>query len=724
MTSPAIGLTSDPGLDFTREESRIAAINRIIGTRRLAESALASSIAPLLVALDWFGAPQSLLEHLPAETAHLGLQEYCGILQGLGFKVTRTPWSAWQKGVASLPTSSVLFSGQQCHIYLGRIQEIDWWHDGSQVCSGFTPQPGSTLFLIEDDIDSVPIDLPQPDWLLKLGLEGRRELSGVLLTSLAINLLMVSISFYTMNVYNTVIPGGATGTLWTLTIGVLIAVFGGWWLRIARTQILSRLSAWAGSRIGAATVRKTLGLPVDVSARLGVDNNLSRLRSVEGVRQFFGGAGGLISFDYPMIPVFLIAIGIMGGWVVVVPLVSLLLFLGISIPFSSYIENRSSRMGKASRKLNDVTSVLASRLRTLRGVPGSSLSRQHLAELVAQSVEANREYALASNLVQSIGNTLGMLTVLSTMGVGVLLVMSDLMTSGGLIATMMLIWKVTTPAQQAFVAKVRIKQLFDSGRQLDRLMTATGELQKAQGASPVRHLQAEITADRLFYRYSADREPALNGITFKAEPGKIIAVTGPNGAGKTTLLDMLAGLYQPQNGRVLVGGQDIRQFDVSDYRSWLGYLPQDISVLPLDVRTMMQLRCPEAGDTQMQEALQRVAGDTWWHLIGADSAELALEMRMEPWREDRDAIIQRFVVRLAASIMGNPALLLLDDPLRVRNPQLDGHMIALLEELRGTTTIIIATHRSDLIQRADEIVILNEGNLVYNGPVAPPQQEA
>ncbi|MDK9716594.1 MAG: ATP-binding cassette domain-containing protein [Trichlorobacter sp.] len=723
MSATAAEMALGQRLDFTREESRIAAINQVIGYKRLAASALARSLAPLLVALDWFGAPRAVLEHLPAEGDDLSLSQYCELIQGFGFSVDCTTWSAWKNGLDALPTASVILSGSDCFIYLGRLHGIDWWHDGAAVCSAYAPKPGDTLLLIENDIESMPIDLPQLGWLKKLMVSARRELIGVLLISLVVNLLLLSVSFYTMNVYNTVIPGGATGTLWTLTTGVAIAILGGWWLRVARSKILADLTAWAGSKIGAATLRKTLGLPVDVSARLGIDNNLSRLRSVEGVRQFFGGAGGLISFDYPMIPVFLIAIGIMGGWVVVVPIISLIVFAGLSIPFSSYIESHAAKMGRASRKFNDLTSVLASRLRTLRGVPGSSLSRQHLAELVAQTVEANRDYALANSLVQSVGNSLGMLTVLATMGVGVLLVLSNNMTSGGLIATMMLIWKVTVPAQQAFTAKVRIKQLLDSGRQLDRLMTATGELQKAQGTSPVSVLTAEVTADRLFYRYSAEREPALNGISFKIDPGKFVAVTGPNGAGKTTLLDMLAGLFQPQNGRVLVGGQDIRQFDLADYRSWLGYLPQEIPTLPLTVRNMMSLRCPAASDDQMFEALQRVGGPDWWRLIGADGPAAALELKMEPWREDRDAIIQRFVVRLAASIMGNPKLLLLDDPLRVRNPQLDGYMITLLEELRGTTTIILATHRPDLIQRADEIVLLNEGNLVYSGPVAPPTQK-
>jgi ABC-type multidrug transport system fused ATPase/permease subunit len=137
---------------------------------------------------------------------------------------------------------------------------------------------------------------------------------------------------------------------------------------------------------------------------------------------------------------------------------------------------------------------------------------------------------------------------------------------------------------------------------------------------------------------------------------------------------------------------------------------------------MLKLRRPITTDSEMHAALSMVAGNDWWQMIGAQSPDSALDQMIDPWREDRDAVRTRFIIRLAAAIIGTPPIILLDDPLGDRDPALDGHFLRLLETLRGKSTIILATHRPDLIQRADQVAVLNDGGLVHFGPVAQPQE--
>jgi ABC-type bacteriocin/lantibiotic exporter with double-glycine peptidase domain len=526
-----------------------------------------------------------------------------------------------------------------------------------------------------------------------------------------------------MVVYILVIPSGAVGTLEALSIGALFAAIAAWGLRVARAGVLARLSAWAGTRIGGAVMRKTLGLPLDLSARLGVENNLVRIRSMEGVRQFIGGSGGASLIDYPFVVVVLLVIALLGGWIVFVPLVGLLLFAALSWPLSRFVEARANQVGRLSRVQQEVFTVAVRRLRALRGVGGSVFWRRRMAEMVAQQAEANRDFALANALVQSVGSAIGMLTVLGTMGVGILLVLDGGMSTGGLIATMMLIWRVTAPAQQAFAARVQWRQIADSARQLDRLMQTAGEQQDPQAVSPMAGLAPALAADRAYYRFSSDHEPALAGVSFAIEPGQMLAVIGPNGAGKTTLLECLAGIRAPQSGMITVGGRDIRQFDPADYRAWSGYLPQGIQSLPLTVGETMRLRVPTASDAEILAALERAAGTRWWAFLGAASAEGGLTARIDPWGEDRDAVRVRFIVKLASATLGDPPLVILDDPLGDIDPQLESHFQALLAALRGRSTIVIATHRPDLIQQADCVAILNNGALAHFGPVGAPKTE-
>jgi len=469
---------------------------------------------------------------------------------------------------------------------------------------------------------------------------------------------------------------------------------------------------------------KTLGLPIEISTRLGIENNLIRLRTLESTRQWFGGGGGAVNADYPFVIVFLFVIALLGGWIVFVPIVGLLLFALVSWPLSSLLNARANAVSRIARIFGEMTGVLTGRLRALRGVPGTALWNRHLGELVAQTAALNRDYALANALTQTVGQALAMLIVLATMGVGIALVLAQDMSTGGLIATMMLIWRITTPAQQFFASQVRVKLLVDSGRQLDRLMATPGEASNPQLTSAMAGLEAAVEADRLYYRHSADREPALAGVSFKVEPGQILAVVGPNGAGKTTLLEVLSGVRPAQNGRVRIDGHDVRQFDPVDYRAWHGYLPQLIPGLPISLRDGLRLRRPASTDTELESALARVAGDAWWRFFGATSATEALDIRIAPSREDREATRARYIARLASAVLGDPPLLLLDDPLGDRDPALDPFLLRLLDGLRGKSTVILATHRPDLIQRADLVAVLSDGALAHFGPVAAPESEA
>ncbi|MEN0107664.1 MAG: ATP-binding cassette domain-containing protein, partial [Pseudomonas sp.] len=227
-----------------------------------------------------------------------------------------------------------------------------------------------------------------------------------------------------------------------------------------------------------------------------------------------------------------------------------------------------------------------------------------------------------------------------------------------------------------------------------------------------------IALDRVFYRYLPEQEPALNSVSLVLPAGKRIAVVGPNGAGKSTLLQCLAGVRNLQNGRVLLSGRDIRQFDPADYRSWVGFYAQSVQNLPLSVHDFLRLSHPTSDDAQINACFVRIAGPQWWTLMECASASEALALPLDPWREDPDALRIRHMVGMVEAVLGEPPLLLLDDPLRDGDRVLDGQFKRLLDELHGRSTVVIATHRADLIESADLVVILDQGNLIHFGPVA------
>ncbi|MEN0107665.1 MAG: ABC transporter transmembrane domain-containing protein [Pseudomonas sp.] len=460
------------------EEERMLRVAAILGEARLAQSPLARCLPVLLVALDWFGPPRVLIATLPPVEAGFALGDLRTLLADIGFRTDRFAGVPAGNVADVLPVGSLALDDNACRVYLGRYEEVDCWHDGERLLDNWSPSASTRFLLVQEKAQHTPIDAPQSDWLTRLMGKAQPELVGLFFLSLVTNVLLLSVSLFTMTVYNAVIPSGAVSTLLALGAGAIIAALGGWALRLGRAAVLARLGAWAGIKIGNTAFRKTLGLPLEYSARLGINSHLNRMRSLEGVRQYLSGSGGMAVIDYPFVLLFVLVIGLLGGWIVLVPLAGLLLFAAASLVVQPYVQRKALKAGRTGNRLVEEYASAVQRLRSLQGVSGNHHWLRRMRDIAGQAALANRDLALAQALLQGVGQALGMLVVLGTMAVGIALVLAQTMTAGGLIATMMLIWRVTTPAQQLFSLSLRTRQLRDSRLELERLLQSTGELHK------------------------------------------------------------------------------------------------------------------------------------------------------------------------------------------------------------------------------------------------------
>jgi ABC-type bacteriocin/lantibiotic exporter with double-glycine peptidase domain len=461
-------------------------------------------------------------------------------------------------------------------------------------------------------------------------------------------------------------------------------------------------------------MRKLLALPIETTMRLGAQNNVVRMRSFENARTFLTGAGGLNLIDYPFVVIFLVVIALMGGWLVFVPIIALFAFAVLAWPTSDYVSSRATAAGIASGRLEEhaVSAFLGVDAFYAAGADSQWLAR--FADLSREAAARNRDYTIAVARAQAIGQALGMLTVLATLCIGIVLVMQGAMHAGGLIAAMMLIWRITTPAQQGFGSLVRLRQVHASVQQVDNLMATPGEPRSSEFTSPAGLANATLTAERVYYRPDADYDAALNGVSFDAPAGQRIAIVGPSAGGKTVLLECLAGLRRPQSGRILLGGRDIRQFDTTEYRAWMGYVPQDIPALPMTVRDFLRLRAPTLRDDEAFAALTRVLGPDWRDLSPfGRSADKVLDREFKPFSQDIAERQFRRVIALIAATLNRPAVLLYDGD--VSSAEWAPRILRYLDSIRGSTTVIWAPQLAAHIQTCDRIVVLDRGNVLRAG---------
>ena len=265
--------------------------------------------------------------------------------------------------------------------------------------------------------------------------------------------------------------------------------------------------------------------------------------------------------------------------------------------------------------------------------------------------------------------------------------------------------------QQAMAASERIFTLLDT----DATVTDSGA--QSQPLDPRTHRGVTVTFDDVWFAYDTTSGVAiddaathwvLKGVSFTVRPGETLALVGHTGAGKTTVVSLLLRFYDPQRGRILLDGQDIRTMSLSALRSRIGYVQQDIFLFAGDVASNIRLSNP-IDDAAVRDAAARV---------GADRVIERLPRGYSQKLGERGATLsvgERQLLSFSRALASDPDLLLLDEATSAVDSEREADIQAALGTLmQGRTTIAIA-HRLSTIVDADEILVMHHGVVAERG---------
>ena len=207
---------------------------------------------------------------------------------------------------------------------------------------------------------------------------------------------------------------------------------------------------------------------------------------------------------------------------------------------------------------------------------------------------------------------------------------------------------------------------------------------------------------------TASPEWVLKGVSFKVEPGRTLALVGHTGAGKTTIINLLLRFYDPQRGRILVDGVDMREIPLSELRALIGYVQQDIFLFAGDVLT--NIRLSNAISEPRSRRRRRASART--------GSSVACRTAMQQMLGERGASIsvgERQLLSFARAIAADPALLVLDEATSAVDSEIEAEIQAALTALIAGRTTIAVAHRLSTIVDADEILVLHHGQVRERG---------
>ncbi|HWN18753.1 MAG TPA: ABC transporter ATP-binding protein [Gemmatimonadales bacterium] len=240
---------------------------------------------------------------------------------------------------------------------------------------------------------------------------------------------------------------------------------------------------------------------------------------------------------------------------------------------------------------------------------------------------------------------------------------------------------------------------------LDQPVTVLEPVNPVKLAEPVR---GEVRFEGVWFRYGPEGPWVLRDVSFTASPGQTIALVGHTGAGKTTIVNLLLRFYDPDRGRILIDGVDIRQLATSDLRALIGFVQQDLFLFAGDIQHNLTLDAPIPPEAARQAA-RRVGADRFIERLPAGYDHRLGE------RGRSLSVGERQLLSFARALALNPTILVLDEATSSVDAQAEGQIqVAIAELMAGRTSLVVA-HRLSTILHADEILVLQHGEIRERG---------
>jgi len=531
-----------------------------------------------------------------------------------------------------------------------------------------------------------------------------------MLAAVVANVLTLAAVFFAMNVYDRVVPTQAYTSLWTLAIGTTVAIlleFGMRWLKARLVDLASRK---ADLSLNAMLLREIMAIRLEHRPQ-SIGIFASSMRDFESLRDFMSSASMVMVVDMPFIVLFIVLIAIIGGpiaWIAAAA-VPLLVIVGL------WAQRPLMRaMRENMKESGDKQSVLVEALLNLEALKAHNAEsylqrRWENANLAA--TDSYKKIRALSNLMLGLTASLQQLVTVGMVVFGVYLIGDNALTLGGLIASVILAGRAISPLGSIMSLAARYQQARSSLDTLDALMKRPRDRNGSRRYVVPDNIAGDLRAEALEFSYPGEHStPVIRNVSLQLSAGEHLALLGRIGSGKSTLLRLLAGLYLPQGGRISVDGVDLQQIEPAELRSRLGYVGQEAQLFLGTLRDNLVLSDSWISDARVIEVLQQLDLYTMVanHPRGLDM----------PLTEAGGGLSggQRQLLAIARMMLRDPALVFLDEPTSMMDQTTEAKVIDVLGHWLQGRTLVLSTHRLQLLAWVERIALLENGQILLEGP--------
>ncbi len=547
------------------------------------------------------------------------------------------------------------------------------------------------------------------DWFWQPIFSNWSYYSEIIICSIFINLFVIALPFFTLNVYDRVIPNFAEATLFVLVSGVSIALLFDFLFKTIRAYILEKVAAKTGTEFDDSLMERLMLINSE-HMTLSVGERINLFRELQGIRDFYAVRLAPAMVDLPFFLLFLLVIYLISPPLMLVPLGGAVLIIIVNlltqIPINRTTEKYFSSMQKKSTLL--VETLTGMQTFKLFNAMGNRLFKWNLAaDEVAEATRKNQFILTAvSNFTMMIMHMVHVLVVFF----GVYQIEQGSLTIGGLIACTILSGRAIAPIMSVSAIVGRLKQSNDILKTIDHLFDLPHEEKSAVKISAKGPFRGCIEIKGVTYQYPGQMRPALQNLSLKISPGEHVGVIGRTGAGKSTLVSLLMGYLHDYEGSVFIDEYGIEAIPSAEIRRTIGIVPQHAFFVSGSIRDNVLLGCEDADEESLLRAIE-LSG------LGIVIRQTGYGLDTEVGENgDKLSGGQRQAISLARAILRDPTILIFDEPTTGMDYILEHHLKTNMPAFLENRTFIMVTHRTSLLSLVDRLTLLESGRVIADGP--------
>jgi subfamily B ATP-binding cassette protein HlyB/CyaB len=549
-------------------------------------------------------------------------------------------------------------------------------------------------------------------WFLPFIIRYRAQLAHVLVASLILQVFALLTPLSTQVVIDKVLVHRGFGTLDVVVVGLLVMIVFEGVLGGLRTYLFAHTANRIDVELGMRVFRHAIALPLSYFEARRTGDTVARIRELEAVRQFLTGPPLTAIVDALMTVVFFGVMVLYSVPLTLIVLAALPLYAALSLFITPLLYRALDDRARRGAEAHAFLVEMVRGVETVKATAVEPLLERRWDERLAALVRCGFKVGQLAQIAGQLASGLGKLVALAILWVGAKAVMAGDLTVGELIAFNMLAGRVTAPVQRLFQLWQDFQHASVAVARLADLLEAPTEAPALPPATPASGMKGRIEFESVGFAYRPGGAEVLREISFSVAPGEVIGIVGPSGSGKSTLAKLLARLYLPQRGRVLIDGADIGMIDPGWLRRHIAIVPQETVLFSGSIRENIAWADPGLPIDAVMAAAR---------LAGAHEFISTLAGGYEAPVGEHGVFLsggQRQRIGLARALVRRPAVLILDEATSALDYESERLIDQNLAAICSGRTVIIITHRLTLVRRADRIMAIEAGRILEQGKPA------